>query len=144
MDKQRLSELADATNDFSPMEQLVIHIFEAQDGAYRDWIPKWTADLYGDQARSIAAQMSKMFHADHVAHVAKLKEALRKYVGVRDGFGKISANLALGLPCDHDFYCHNPDDQDNGCLHDTEGRMKHPCKHCGKTRAALNREARNG
>lgn len=88
-----------------------------------------------------------VFYADHLTALAELtkerdglRRALEKYKGVRDGFGRVSANLVLGLQCEHEFMCHGGFQSSDGCLHDNEGKLGHICIHCGLTVAALGRQ----
>ena len=42
----------------------------------------------------------------------------------------------------HEFRCHDPGDQGDGCLHDEEGRREHPCSVCGLTAKQIKSAAR--
>lgn len=51
----------DVTAEYTDLQHLILMVLEIQNGAYREWIPRWADGLYGERARVIAGQLENKF-----------------------------------------------------------------------------------
>ena len=54
-------EMEDVTGEYSPIELLALKVLQAHGHAYRRWIPRWVDEMYGREAKTIAAFFADEF-----------------------------------------------------------------------------------